>query len=372
MAGAVTFIRTLAILVSGMSLPFFYRRMPLQQVALTFQHWHFILSLLFLILTLLIYDKPLWLMIVAMICSAIIGFVSGCATSASSAMYPRIVPQAQWVRSNNLINTGSQMVSLLGWSIGGILIAQLGQIHVLYLCVVLLLTSSLLQSRIRPQTIEHAASSNSNKENKWWSSYSTLFKNPRVRIITIMDIIEGIAGGIWIGAVTLVFVKEVLHQTEAWWGYINAAFYIGTLLGGMLLLPLSKKMERNLLRSIIIGSFCFGLLVLLYAWNAHPYVALALVLVMGPFYQLRDISQRTYLQQLVPLSEQPALFAAQQSLSTILFGLSILFSAGVADMWGAQMVYILGGLMCLLSSILGIGLKVQASRISIDESPPFS
>ncbi|MDZ4910739.1 MFS transporter, partial [Clostridium perfringens] len=63
-----------------------------------------------------------------------------------------------------------------------------------------------------------------------------LWRNPTLRIVTMMDMIEGIAGTIWVGAITLVYVKEVLHQGEAWWGFINASYYVGAIVGGLLML----------------------------------------------------------------------------------------------------------------------------------------
>ncbi|MFP3325918.1 MFS transporter, partial [Planococcus sp. SIMBA_160] len=60
-----------------------------------------------------------------------------------------------------------------------------------------------------------------NKKADWKSikiGWQTLYTNQNLRIITLMDIIEGIAGGIWIGGISLVFVKEVLNKNEQWWG----------------------------------------------------------------------------------------------------------------------------------------------------------
>lgn len=372
LAGSITFVRSLSVLASGVSLPYWYQRWTLRKVASRFQHLQSVLSLLFALLALFVYDDPVLLSLLALLCAAMTGYAGGCAHAAANAMYPRIVEQAHWVRSNNLITTGTQMISLLGWTLGGLWIAKIGEIGVLHLCVILLLVSSLLQVLIPSTSVLGEEKPVERAPKAWWSSWHVLFSHPRIRIITMMDIIEGIAGGIWIGAITLVFVKEVLQQSEAWWGYINAAYYVGTLIGGVLLMPLSKWIERKLLGSIILGSFCFSLLVLLYAWNVKPYWALILVVCMGPCFQLRDIAQRTYMQQLVPLYDQPQLFAAQQSLSTLLFGLSIAFSAAVADLWGAKMVYWFGGFMLMLSSLFGLWLKYQSSKTVIEHTEPFT
>ena len=56
-----------------------------------------------------------------------------------------------------------------------------------------------------------------------------LWIHKRIRALVIMDIIESLFGTIWIGAITLSFVKEVLGKGEAWWGYINGAYYFGSI-----------------------------------------------------------------------------------------------------------------------------------------------
>ena len=120
-----------------------------------------------------------------------------------------------------------------------------------------------------------------------------LWRNPTLRIVTMMDMIEGIAGTIWVGAITLVYVKEVLHQGEAWWGFINASYYIGAIAGGSLILLLSSFIQKNLIPCMAVGSAVFSLLTLWYGLNSIPIMALILCISMGPAYQLRDVAQET-------------------------------------------------------------------------------
>lgn len=48
-----------------------------------------------------------------------------------------------------------------------------------------------------------------------------------------MDLIESWAGMIWIGSVSLAFVNEVLYKGESWWGFINGAYYLGSMIGDL-------------------------------------------------------------------------------------------------------------------------------------------
>ncbi len=53
-----------------------------------------------------------------------------------------------------------------------------------------------------------------------------IWNHPLLRRVTLMDLTEMFAGVIWIAAISMVFVTEVLHQSTEWFGYINAGYYL--------------------------------------------------------------------------------------------------------------------------------------------------
>lgn len=68
-------------------------------------------------------------------------------------------------------------------------------------------------------------------------------------------IFEAIANVVWIASILYIFVAEVLGQTEAWWGYINTAFFLGMLIGGVICSRFVIEIENNLKRLLILLSF---------------------------------------------------------------------------------------------------------------------
>ncbi|MCY9514900.1 MFS transporter [Paenibacillus apiarius] len=370
-AGAVSFVRSLAVLSSSFSLPFWYRKMTVAHVTRLFLFLQCAASALIAFsLTPLSSALPASAFLGYAFCGImLIGYVEGCASAAANALYPRLVEENQRVQANSLVSTSMQMLSLLGWTMGGILVAKLGHSLVLQLSAGLLLLGCLFIVRL---SHDEQGAHKEKGSRSMMAGWAFLFTHPRLRIITWMDIIEGIAGGIWIGGVTLVFAQEVLQKDEAWWGYINAAYYAGTIIGGLITLKLSALIHRHLVGTIIVGSFGVSLFAYGYAFNTQAFVALAIVLLMGPFYQLRDIAQRTYVQQYTPLAEQPNVFAAQSTISYVLFGVSVLFAGTVADMWGPQSVYIVGGTMYLLSAFTGFILKKKHAAALTQDNAPVS
>lgn len=371
-AGAVSFIRSMAILASSFMLPIWYRRMSLAYVTRLFLILQFALSAIVAFSISPLASMLSTTLFLAYSFSSIIGigYAEGCASAAANALYPRLVEEEKRVHANSLVSTSMQMLSLLGWTMGGILVAKLGHSLVLQLSAGLLFLGCLCIFKLSYHQEESVKSNK--KSHSILAGWTYLFTHPKLRVITWMDILEGVAGGIWIGGVTLVFAQEVLHKDEAWWGYINAAYYAGTIIGGLITLKLSARIHNHLVGTILIGSFGVSLLVYGYAWNTQAFVALAIVVLMGPFYQLRDIAQRTYVQQVTPIKEQPHVFAAQSTISYILFGVSVLFAGTISDIWGPQAVYVIGGTMYLLSSAGGFLLRRKQEVAHSENHAPYS
>ncbi|WP_289355027.1 MFS transporter [Paenibacillus sp. S-12] len=371
-AGAVSFIRSMAILASSFMLPIWYRRMSLAYVTRLFLILQFALSAIVAFSISPLASMLSTTLFLAYSFSSIIGigYAEGCASAAANALYPRLVEEEKRVHANSLVSTSMQMLSLLGWIMGGILVAKLGHSLVLQLSAGLLFLGCLCIFKLSYHQEESVKSNK--KSHSILAGWTYLFTHPKLRVITWMDILEGVAGGIWIGGVTLVFAQEVLHKDEAWWGYINAAYYAGTIIGGLITLKLSARIHNHLVGTILIGSFGVSLLVYGYAWNTQAFVALAIVVLMGPFYQLRDIAQRTYVQQVTPIEEQPHVFAAQSTISYILFGVSVLFAGTISDIWGPQAVYVIGGTMYLLSSAGGFLLRRKQEVAHSENHAPYS
>ena len=102
------------------------------------------------------------------------------------------------------------------------------------------------------------------------------------------------------------------------------------------------------------GSFIYAGLTILFAMNTLPWLALLLCILMGPAYQIRDVSQQTILQTETPIHDLSKVYAAHYVLSSVSVGLSIFFVGMIADAFGARFVYLLGGLFVLICSGIAI------------------
>ena len=213
-----------------------------------------------------------------------------------------------------------------------------------------------LHFSLRSIHTERVIEPSSSKDDTLLEGWKLLFQNPSLRTVTCMDLIETFAGTIWIGAITMAYVTTVLHKGEEWWGFINTSYYVGTLIGGLLAWKMSTYIQNNLIRSMAIGSLLFSILTFLYGITSSGYIALFLCILMGPCYQIRDISQTTVLQSSVAPSLLSKMYTAHGALLSTASGLSMLSVGIITDLFGVRTIYILASILILCSACLSFNL----------------
>ncbi|WP_139491468.1 MFS transporter [Brevibacillus dissolubilis] len=353
LAAVVSLLRVLSQLLSGFSAPLLMDRYRLRSILAGAQIGQMALLVTMIVVIGLTggnaWDSALWGLLGLI---TIVGFLDGWVVPSRQALLPRLVEEEKLVKANSLLSTTDQTLALFGWSFGGILAAWFGEEKLLWLTLVLyvLSTASYLFIREPDQPVEAETKQKGMQWDTIKAGWVAIWERRPLRMITLMDMIEGIAGGIWIGGLTLVFVKEVLHQGEEWWGYINAGYYAGAIVGGLLILSQSRRVQNHLFASIAVGSFGVSLLTLGYALTGEAWIALAMVFVMGPFYELRDIAQRTYFQAHVERELLPKVFSAQSTISYATFGISVFVMGAVSDWLGIRTVYIFAAVLYFISS----------------------
>ena len=350
-ASAVTIISMLSQLMSGSTVPLMMEKHSLKRILLLSQASQLIIYAC-IIITLYFIPSPINYILLLLLL-ALISFFNGWTTPSRSALIPEIVSKDKLVNANSILSTTDQTLLLLGWSAGGALIVYFGHFNVILITIALLLISiiSLFLLKTKVQTIkqkEHKSKFDTLKE-----GWTIVFKHPTLSTITKMDIIELFGGSIWIGAVTLVFVQEALGQDEKWWGYINSAYYAGTIIGGILVWKLSKYIHKSLVTSIIIGSIGVAILTIIYSFVSVPFIALLLVILMGPLYQIRDIAQNTFIQNTIEKDVLGKYLASKATINQAVFSLSVFIIGLLVDLISARIVYLFSGLLLLCSAIYG-------------------
>ncbi|MGW5954239.1 MFS transporter [Bacillus mycoides] len=300
-------------------------------------------------------------------------FISLCSGWSAPLLYaviPHLTPQEKLVKVNSVFSFSTQIIQAAAYSFTSIIVLLIGVTSTLMINNILMIFGCItLHLSLQSIQAERVAEPTSSKTTALLEGWKLLFQHPSLRIVTIMDLIETFAGTIWIGAITMAYVTTVLHKGEDWWGYINTSYYVGTLIGGILAWKMSTYIQKNLIRSMAIGSLMFSILTFLYGMTSSGFIALFLCVLMGPCYQIRDISQTTVLQSSVTPSLLSKMYTAHGALLSTASGLSMLSVGIITDMFGVRTIYIIAAFLILCSACLSFNLlkyqKTEQKDISL-------
>ncbi|MBH5317009.1 MFS transporter [Paenibacillus sp. GSMTC-2017] len=251
-----------------------------------------------------------------------------------------IVPREQYLQARSTLNVVRQCLMIGGWSLGGILTAYFSFQSVLIGASLLYFVSACCLFAIRGglyatnveeaenDDISKADTSNNNKENpnppKPWN---TLVQNKTVRQLLFIDLIEMVANTIWTSSLLLAFTKIVLNKDEQWWGMLNASYFVGSIIGGALLIGMATWFDRRIGYVIGLSSLTMAISTFLMTYYHHPIFALVAVMLIGPLYEIRETCQEALFQDSVPHHTLANTLSAR---STILSPWNALATFGVA------------------------------------------
>lgn len=279
-----------------------------------------------------------------------ISILEGVAGPVRSSLVPLTVLEASLLQANGVLTGVVQTCSLAGWALGSIIVSWLGAGQVVMISALLLCVAWGVSSLIRENDTVIPQASNASS---WFSSiqdgWRQYFRVPKLRLLFWMNTWEGLFGAVFAGAFLLVFVGQRLHAEEIWWGWINGAYLGGFAIVSLLVSRLSGQM-RSLGMMLTVGSGCYAIITLGFGYTSNPLVALGVMLILGASQSVKDLAERTFIQTSVPASELPPIFAAQSSLISLLYGVSLLLCGWIADTLGIQALYFFAAAGFALSS----------------------
>ena len=276
----------------------------------------------------------------------LIAFLDGWAAPARNAMLPQLVHEEELAKANSFVAVVDQSIQFGGWAIAGIIVAATSGPFVVWLTFGTYVISTLLMSLI-------VAGEQQDRQTKipLMSGWKLIWKHPNLRIFHIMIFIESIANVVWIAAILYIFVEEVLMKSEAWWGYLNASFFIGLIAGGIVVSKYTHWFERYMKETLLITCFAISILTFLFGLTSVPVIALLLSVVSGLVEQVKSIIMVTIIQKKCPRESLPEVFSAQSALISITFGLGSLLYGFLAEAVSVPFVFALSGFLLLASAL---------------------
>ncbi|WP_308723069.1 MFS transporter [Paenibacillus polysaccharolyticus] len=364
-AALLPLIRSGAQLLSSLVAPLFIQRFKLPSLLFFSQTGQFLLFICLAVYIQLNSVESSLVLVFSLI--FVMSFLDGWTTPARNALIPRLVTHEQGLlKANGLMSVSDQVVQFAGWGLSGVIVAFIGSSSTLLIAAVIYGLAAVFTLGVKEPThggipekrVNAAADISSDLGTSRWHTltegWKMIWKTPRLRVLTFMDMIDMLGGSIWVGAFTLAFVQVALGQGEEWWGFINAAYFAGTISGGLLVLALGRIIGRRYFSVMMIGMAGYGILTAVYALNSQPFVALFLVMLMGPFAELAMINRRTLIQSSVANPMLPKVLSAQASMMHLIFCISLLGMAWLAEIIGIVNLYLFAAVLTILAIVAGL------------------
>ncbi|NQF16629.1 MFS transporter [Brevibacillus sp. HB1.3] len=299
-----------------------------------------------------------------------IAFMDGWADPARNAMVPQLVGREDLMRANGLLATSDQTVHFAGWAAGGLLVSWLGAGVVLWGTVGAYVVATIAMTGIAPASEKLREEQAAGATTNWLTGWKVIRDVPVLRLLVAMDVVIGLSGGVWIAAIMLPFVLDVLGQGEEWWGYINAGYMLGAIAGGTLLLMYADRIRRHLFRWIICGTISVGFFTFCFGSSTNALVALLFSFALGPFLEMVHVSKQTLLQQETEESVLPYVLSAKGTIDLLVFGTSALVMGAIAEWQGVRAVYYVSAGLLLIAFLLALRLqkkqKDHTSGVSVN------
>ncbi|VWL85213.1 MFS transporter [Oceanivirga miroungae] len=281
----------------------------------------------------------------------ILSFVNGAYSPSRLATVALIVKKDLLVKANGIFVSIIQIMQTTGWIIAFPITDLLGvDYSILFVSICYILSSfSILGMNMQK-------SKNINKKNvfsikKITDGIEPFFEHKLLKSITIMDIIENFANVIWMPTFLLAFTTKILNASENWWGYQGSAFFLGLILGGILVSKYSYIVDNSTRKSLIYSSFLVFCITLVYVFNKNVYYATFLSFLIGIPAQLRNVLQESLIQKSTDSKVIARVFSFRDILLQVTYLISLFIASRIADKYGIKSVFIYGTIVYLITTL---------------------
>ncbi len=278
----------------------------------------------------------------------VISILDGFAAPVSYAIVPRYATDLG--KANSALSMSSEAVQLVGWGLGGLLFATIGLLPTTFIILILYIISSFLMLFLPKAEVE-VLESETNLEIllKGWKLVA---RDPRLRLFVSANLLEIFSNTIWVSSIILVFVTELLNETESYWGYSNTAYSIGIIISGLIAFRLSEKFLAAKWESILFSlvGMVIVTLTILYFPNAQMFLLFSAL--VGMLSQLKEVPESVFLQETVEENHLVNVYSVLEVISTLAFSVFVLLMSYITESFGISISFWLSAICLMIEAIL--------------------
>ena len=277
-----------------------------------------------------------------------ISILDGFAAPVSYAIVPRYATDLG--KANSALSMSGEAVQLVGWGLGGLLFATIGLLPTTFIILILYIISSFLMLFLPNAEVE-VLESETNLEIllKGWKLVA---RDPRLRLFVSANLFEIFSNTIWVSSIILVFVTELLNETESYWGYSNTAYSIGIIISGLIAFRLSEKFLAAKWESILFPLVAMEIvtLTILYFPNAQMFLLFSAL--VGMLSQLKEVPETVFLQETVEENYLVNVYSVLEVISTLAFSVFVLLMSYITESFGISISFWLSAICLMIEAIL--------------------
>ena len=277
-----------------------------------------------------------------------ISILDGFAAPVSYAIVPRYATDLG--KANSALSMSGEAVQLVGWGLGGLLFATIGLLPTTFIILILYIISSFLMLFLPKAEVE-VLESETNLEIllKGWKLVA---RDPRLRLFVSANLFEIFSNTIWVSSIILVFVTELLNETESYWGYSNTAYSIGIIISGLIAFRLSEKFLAAKWESILFPLVAMAIvtLTILYFPNAQMFLVFSAL--VGMLSQLKEVPETVFLQETVEENNLVNVYSVLEVISTLAFSVFVLLMSYITESFGISISFWLSAICLMIEAIL--------------------
>lgn len=277
-----------------------------------------------------------------------ISILDGFAAPVSYAIVPRYATDLG--KANSALSMSGEAVQLVGWGLGGLLFATIGLLPTTFIILILYIISSFLMLFLPKAEVE-VLESETNLEIllKGWKLVA---RDPRLRLFVSANLFEIFSNTIWVSSIILVFVTELLNETESYWGYSNTAYPIGIIISGLIAFRLSEKFLASKWESILFSLIAMAIVTLTILFFPNAQMFLVFSALLGMLSQLKEVPESVFLQETVEENNLVNVYSVLEVISTLAFSVFVLLMSYITESFGISISFWLSAICLMIEAIL--------------------
>ena len=277
-----------------------------------------------------------------------ISILDGFAAPVSYAIVPRYATDLG--KANSALSMTGEAVQLVGWGLGGLLFATIGLLPTTFIILMLYIISSFLMLFLPKAEVE-VLESETNLE-VLLKGWKLVARDPRLRLFVSANLFEVFSNTIWVSSIILVFVTELLNETESYWGYSNTAYSIGIIISGLIAFRLSEKFLAAKWESILFSLIAMAIVTLTILFFPNAQMFLVFSALVGMLSQLKEVPESVFLQETVEENNLVNVYSVLEVISTLAFSVFVLLMSYITESFGISISFWLSAICLMIEAIL--------------------